>query len=214
MRLDQAMTGPSRRSTLRRKRKMAEKQGRVQFAILHPSVDELSGLLDELFRVESSGWKGKTATGLQHDRQQASFFRMYCDRMARKGLLRLGFMTIGETTAAVRLEVVWGNRSWELKIGYDERLAACSPGLLLSHEALKHGQAEGLLGHHFLGVDEPWHDTWSAGKADRVNLRYFPATAAGGMALLQDAGLKLRRSVVTRFLSLTANGYGWPICQR
>jgi len=119
--------------------------------------------------------------------------------MAREGCLRLGFMTIGDATAAVRLDVVWGNKSWEFKIGYDERFADCSPGLLLSHEALKHGQAEGLLGHHFLGSAEAWHDTWAAEITDRVNLRYYSTTVDGGATLLQDAGLRLGRSLVRRF---------------
>ncbi|MEZ0170090.1 GNAT family N-acetyltransferase [Microvirga sp. TS319] len=190
---------PSRRSTLRRKRRLAEKHGPVQFVILRPRPGNLPELLDELFRVESSGWKGRAGTGLQYDPQRASFFRMYCDRIARAGCLRLGFMKIGEVTAAVRLDVLWGNKSWELKIGYDEHFADCSPGLLLCHEALKHGQAEGLLGHHFLGSAEPWHDTWTAETTERVTLRYYPATVDGGASLLWDGGLKLGRSLVRRF---------------
>lgn len=185
----------SRRSTLRRKRKAAEKHGPVQFTIYRPSADELPERLEELFRVESSGWKGRAATGLRQDFPRASFFRIYCDRMARQRALRLGFMSIGEATAAVRLDVVWGRKSWELKIGYDERFADCSPGLLLSHEALKHGQAEGLLGHHFLGDAEPWHDTWAAERTQRVSLRYYPTSLAGGVSLVQDAGMRLGRAL-------------------
>jgi CelD/BcsL family acetyltransferase involved in cellulose biosynthesis len=188
----------SRRGTLRRKRKAAEKQGPVRFTILRPRADELPALLDDFFRVESSGWKGRAATGLQYDVQRASFFRMYCDRMAREDALRLGFMTIGDTTAAVRIDVVWGNKSWELKIGYDERFAHCSPGLLLSHEALRHGQAEGLLGHHFLGEAEAWHETWAAETMNRVTLRYYPTSLPGMLTLLQDASSHVARVLETR----------------
>jgi CelD/BcsL family acetyltransferase involved in cellulose biosynthesis len=189
----------SRRSGLRRKQKAAEKHGAVKFTILRPRPEELPRLLDEVFRVESSGWKGRAETGLQHDAQRASFFRMYCERIARQGALRLGFMTIGEATAAVRLDVVWGNNSWEFKIGFDERFADCSPGLLLSHEALKHGQAEGLAGHYFLGDFEPWHDTWAARKTNRVTLRNYPGSVIGGITLLQDSGMHLWHAVKKRF---------------
>jgi CelD/BcsL family acetyltransferase involved in cellulose biosynthesis len=195
----EARMSASRRSTLRRKQKAAERHGAVRFTIMRPSPEEVPKLLDEIFRVESSGWKGNAATGLQHDREQASFFRMYCGRASREGILRLGFMSIGEATAAVRLDAVWGNKSWEFKIGYDERFADCSPGLLLSHEALKHGQAEGLLGHHFLGNDEAWHDAWAAEKTERVSLRHYCASPAGGLALLQDSTARLRRTLEKRF---------------
>jgi len=198
----------SRRCTLRRKRKAAEKHGPVRFNILRPSTDELPELLDELFRVESSGWKGRAATGLRYDAQRASFFRMYCDRMAREGTLRLGFMTIGEATAAVRIDVVWGGKSWELKIGYDERFANCSPGLLLSHEALKHGQAEGLLGHHFLGEAEAWHETWAAKSMNRVTLRYYPTSLPGMLTLLHDASSHFARIIESRSNAFSFRGRG------
>jgi len=198
----------SRRCTLRRKRKAAEKHGSVRFNILRPRSDELPALLDEFFRVESSGWKGRAATGLQYDIQRASFFRMYCDRMAREGALRLGFMKIGDTTAAVRIDVVWGNKSWELKIGYDEGFSNCSPGLLLSHEALKHGQAEGLLGHHFLGEAEAWHETWAAKTMNRVTLRYYPTTLPGVVTLLQDVSSHVARVIEKRSSAVSSRSRG------
>ncbi|ANY82272.1 hypothetical protein BB934_28515 (plasmid) [Microvirga ossetica] len=192
----------SRRSTLRRKRKAAEKHGPVGFRILRPRPEELPDLLDEFFRVESSGWKGRAATGLQYDVQRASFFRLYCDRMAREETLRLGFMKIGEATAAARIDVLCGNKTWELKIGYDERFANCSPGLLLSHEALKHGQADGLLGHHFLGEAEPWHDTWSAIAVERVTLRHYPVSMPGMLTFLKDVNSYLKQAIGGQILQI------------
>jgi CelD/BcsL family acetyltransferase involved in cellulose biosynthesis len=208
-RIEDSMSA-SRRSTLRRKRKNAEKHGPVHFNILRPQPEELPALLDEFFRVESSGWKGRAATGLQYDTRRASFFRMYCDRMARRGALRLGFMTIGDMTAAVRIDVVWGNKSWELKIGYDERFANCSPGLLLSHEALKHGEAEGLLGHHFLGEAESWHNTWAIKTMNRVTLRYYPTTFAGAVTFLQDVSSRIRHVIERRSSWFAFRGRGAP----
>ncbi|WP_162820412.1 GNAT family N-acetyltransferase [Microvirga calopogonii] len=199
-----------RRCTLRRKRRAAEKHGTVRFTITRPRPDELPELLDEFCRVESSGWKGRAATGLQYDSKRSSFFRMYSTRMAHEGALRLGFMTIGNATAAVRLDVIWANKSWELEIGYDEHFAHCSPGLLLSHEALRHGQAEGLLGHHFLGEAEPWHDTWAANKVNRVTLRYYPTTMSGMSALFQDALSRVGRTIRRRRRLLSADGKGAP----
>lgn len=195
--MDSRLSG-RRRCTLKHKRRMAERLGPVEFAFLRPRPEELPALLDEFCRVESSGWKGRTGTSLQCNAQQASFFRKYCDLLAREGAVRLGFMSIGGETAAVRLDAIWGGKSWELKIGFDERFATCSPGLLLSHEALKHGQAEGLAGHHFLGEAEPWHGTWAARTSERFTMRYYPTTFGGAAALLQDAGSHVLQALASR----------------
>lgn len=203
LRLESRMSA-KRRSNLKRRLKAMEKCGAVRFDITRPAAQDLPELLDEFFRVESSGWKGQAATGLQHDLRQAAFFRAYCDRMARLGRLRLGFLRVGEAIAAVRLEVVWDNKSWEFKIGYDQDFATSSPGLLLSHETLKRGEAEGLSGHHFLGTDESWHDTWSAEKSERFSISHYPASWAGRVALLQHKGVKAAKAILRNSRKLQA----------
>lgn len=181
-----------RRKALRRALRMAERLGAVQFRFLRPDVGALAPLLGEIFRVESSGWKGRNGTGLLHNPEQALFYRTLCDRAAHRGVLRLGFLTIGTSTAAVRIDMIWGGSSWELKIGYDEEFYDCSPGLLLSHEALKCDEADGLIGHHFLGDGETWHETWAVNRAKRVTLRYYPLSPSGGVALMRDVTSRLR----------------------
>lgn len=182
----------SRRSSLRRKLKLAERRGPVRFEFVHPSVAALPALLDEVFRVESSGWKGRASTGLQHDAQQGLFYRTLCERAAAKGALRLGFLRIGDETAAVRIDLICGGRSWELKIGYDERFGDCSPGLLLTHEMLKRGEADGLLSHDFLGDQEGWHESWPVERTGRATLRHYRASLSGGIALLRDMSARLK----------------------
>lgn len=177
----------SRHATLRRKRKLAEKHGPVAFDLLNPTAGQLDGLLDHVFRVEGANWKGRAGTGLTADRDMGLFFRAYCRRAAELGVLRLGFMKIGDEIAAIRMDVEWGRQTWELKIGYDERFANCSPGLLLGHEALLHAEAAGVQAHHFLGEYEPWHEIWGAEQQARVTLRHYPASAPGGIALVRDS---------------------------
>ena len=50
-----------RRSDLRRARRRAEKDGEVVTEVLAPDRDELEPLLEEVFRVEAAGWKGREA---------------------------------------------------------------------------------------------------------------------------------------------------------
>src|SRR3989449_7294507 len=56
--------------------------------------------LDELFRVESTGWKGRHGTALASDLSRGAFYRRYAAAASRTGVLRLCYLRIGERTAA------------------------------------------------------------------------------------------------------------------
>ena len=63
-----------RRSDLRRARRNAEKIGRVTFEILSPTREELPSLLQEVYRVEAAGWKGRDKTAMLHDQRLGEFY--------------------------------------------------------------------------------------------------------------------------------------------
>ena len=61
---------------------------------------------------------------------------------------------VDDTLAAVRMAVEVENTLWELKIGYDEQFAKWSPGVVLTHETIRHAFEHGLSGLEFLGRAE------------------------------------------------------------
>jgi CelD/BcsL family acetyltransferase involved in cellulose biosynthesis len=182
----------SRLATFRRKQRQAEKIGAVSIRLEAPSEAGLDSLLNEVFRVESAGWKGRTRTGLLHDRRLGLFYRSYARLAAAAGELRLGFLSIGGETAAVRLDVERGGERFELKIGFDERFAAVSPGQLLTHAMLIDAEARGLAAHHFLGSAAGWQDPWAPDRRRLVTLRRYPLALSGVAALAQDLRRRLR----------------------
>ncbi len=191
----EARVSGKRRQSLRKGLRLAQAQGPVAFRFLYPRADELGPLLDEVFRIEASGWKARMGTALAQDARLGTFFCLYAKRLAELRCLRLGFMTIGEATAAVRLEAEWGGCSWDLKVGYDERFAHASPGLLLCHQALLHGAERGLEAHHFLGEHEAWHACWDAELAPQITLRHYGWSVHAGAALAGDVAGRLRAAV-------------------
>ncbi|UQA59024.1 GNAT family N-acetyltransferase [Polyangium aurulentum] len=174
---------PRRRSDLRRARRHAERMGALSCAIVAPSPDEVGPLLDEAFRVEASGWKGRACTALALDTAIGSFFRKYAAEAAGRGLLRVGLLRIGDRAAAMQLAVQHGDRYWLLKIGYDEAFAPASPGLLLLCESLRRAAADGLTSYEFLGGIAPWIKPWTPHERACVAVSAYPWSAQGLCAL-------------------------------
>jgi hypothetical protein len=172
-----------RRSDLRRARRHAERMGALSCAIIAPSPDEVGPLLDEAFRVEASGWKGRACTALALDGVIGMFFRKYAAEAAGRGLLRVGLLHIGGRAAAMQLAVQHGGRYWLLKIGYDEAFAPASPGLLLLCESLRIAAMEGLSSYEFLGGVAPWIKTWTPHERACMAVSAYPLSPQGLCAL-------------------------------
>lgn len=179
------------RYDLRRAQKRAEEFGDVQFEIVRPDPDTLDPYLNEIYHVEAAGWKGREGTAILFDRQLKGFFDAYSKEASRSGALRLCFLRIAGKTAAVVLAVEYYDRFWVLKIGYDETFARCSPGMLLLHETIRHGFAQGLEAYEFLGSDAPWIHIWTKQQHSYVTARIYPLSILGQCKLGIDAAFAL-----------------------
>jgi CelD/BcsL family acetyltransferase involved in cellulose biosynthesis len=178
-----------RRSDLRRARRTLEKTGPVTFDGLSPAPGELGPLLDEAFRVEAASWKGREGSALARDANRGPFYRRYAEAASEKGILRLSFLRVDGQAAAMQLAVESGQGLWILKIGYDERFARGSPGILLTMEALRHAAERGLRTYEFLGTVEPWIRLWTDQVRPCITLRAYPANMRGMAAFTADASL-------------------------
>jgi CelD/BcsL family acetyltransferase involved in cellulose biosynthesis len=182
----EATLSPGRRSHLRGYRRKAEKLGKVEFSVVHPEADTLTPLLEEFFRLEASGWKGRTGTAALSN---PHVHRCYCDyahSAAQLGMLRLFFLKIDGKTIAGRIAVEHGQRLWELKIAYDEAYSKCMPGILLTHETLRYAVERGLQAHEFLGQAEAWERHWPCEEDEYVSMRVYPFSLTGQLSLAKD----------------------------
>lgn len=197
--LDATVAGTARS---KRKRKAAEKLGRLEVSFFSPDPIGAGAAFDDLVSVEARGWKGRDGTALAHDLPLQAFLRAYAVRCAARGAARFGRVSIGDTLAAMRLDVEWNAQRWEIKNGFDEQFAEVSPGQLLSYEAFRDGMERGTTVHNFLGGYEPWQDDWGIELRALANLRHFPVSPRGVLALAwegagvlaEKAGSKLFRA--------------------
>jgi hypothetical protein len=183
-----------RRSDLRRMRRRADALGAVTFEFHTPLADDVPALLSAAYAVEAASWKGRTGTALAMDSRRGRFYRRYAAAAARDGELRVCFMRIDDAPAAMQIAACVDHRLWLLKIGFDERFAACSPGQLLMLESIRAAAGEGLAGYELLGYPEPWTAMWAPQLRDCVALRYYPLAGRAVPALVEDALALLRRA--------------------
>jgi CelD/BcsL family acetyltransferase involved in cellulose biosynthesis len=183
-----------RRSDMRRARRRAEKEGEVTCELLSPGSAELPPLLDELFRVEAAGWKGREGTALASDVPRRRFFTAFAESAAEAGILRMALLRIGDRVAAIQLAAECGGRFWLLKVGYDEEFKRSSPGTLLMLETVRYAAEGGLESYEFLGTVESWTRVWTEHERDCVALRAYPARPGGIAAAALDAGRIARRA--------------------
>jgi CelD/BcsL family acetyltransferase involved in cellulose biosynthesis len=184
-----------RRGDLQRARRLAEQIGRTSFAVRSPTPFELAPLLEEAFRVEAAGWRGRQGTAIRCDPVRGPFYRRYASLACQEGILRICFLRIGGRVAAMQLGVECAGRFWLLKIGYDEAFARCSPGTLLLVETVRWAAERGLLSYELLGSTEPWTRPWTAHAHECLLLAAYPTGWQGMVALTYDIWSSAARRV-------------------
>ncbi len=192
----EASISSRRRASLRRAWRRAEAAGKVELEIASPEPENLGPYLDEIFRVEASGWKGRRGTAILSNEPLRRFFDLYSHAAAALRMLRLSFLRINGRAAAAQLAVEYANRFWVLKIGYDEAWASCSPGILLMHETIRYAFERGLQAFEFLGADQSWMHIWAPSTHSYVTSRIYPFSVKAVIG----CGIDMSRSLVRQFL--------------
>ena len=178
---------PSRRSSLKRAMRRAEKIGWVEYEIISPKPPELKALLNQSFEIEAASWKGRNGSALLSDEHRRRFFEHYAALSSERGFLRLCFLRIGGRAVATQIAVESNGGFWLLKVGYDDVFSRCSPGNLLMIETLRYAACRGLRTYEFLGSTEPWTEIWTEQVRPCVSVWVYPKNMRGITALAWDA---------------------------
>lgn len=165
-------------SNLRRRRRRLSELGAV--TVEHfTGGPELDTRLEELFRVEASGWKGRQGTAIEQEAQTHGFYREVARAAADGGYLSMYFLRLDGHAIAVDLALRYRGRFLSLKVGYDEAYARFSPGQLLTEDELVQGITEGLTEFDLLGDDAPYKAEWADEIRPHHRLYIFPRTRTG-----------------------------------
>ena len=133
-----------------------------------PVLEVLSGkaaiadALDDVWRLEASGWKDKEGTSIASDPAVQRFYTLLSERAVDRGWLRLLFLTVGGRRVAVSYSALYDGRLFLLKTGHDREFHTCSPFKLLTYLATQEAYARRLREMDFLGDTEPWKQEWTS----------------------------------------------------
>jgi CelD/BcsL family acetyltransferase involved in cellulose biosynthesis len=142
----------------------------------------LDDLLEEGFRVEALGWKGRRGTAIASGAETTRFYAGLARWAASLGWLRLAFLRLDGHAIAFQLDLELRPRYYSLKIGYDPEFRHFSPGKLLAYMMVSRAVASGLEVYELLGTDEPWKDRWTELAREQVAFRAFSPSPAGRLA--------------------------------
>jgi CelD/BcsL family acetyltransferase involved in cellulose biosynthesis len=198
IRLDEEWTKPEgrlskrRASDLRRARRRAEGEGEIDVELLAPKEAEVDELLDDAFAIEARSWKGQEGTALALDSERGAFYRRYLTSAAQREELRIAFLRIGGRRVAMQLAVAWGSQLWLLKIGHDDAVKRCSPGMLLLLEVVRAAAADGLEAVQLLGGVEAWTSMWTEDVHDCAAVVAYPPSMGSVPVALGHIGAAVR----------------------
>lgn len=195
--LHQSISG-DRRRVLRSRQRNLEKLGSISFG--RPDENTLDRWLDDFFRIEASGWKGRQRVAvISHDNTR-EFFRTVIREAFRRGRLDACDMSVAGTTVAARCSFLAGPGAFLYKNAYDEKFARYSPGGLL--------EIEGIRSAH--ESREPhWVDSCVSASFDH----YLPWLDRRGLVDLAWSTGTLRGNLVMRLAPLVRRAKAW-VAQR
>jgi CelD/BcsL family acetyltransferase involved in cellulose biosynthesis len=179
--LQESLSSKKRKELRRQRRRLGEALGG------EPEIVERAGesaAYDEFMALEAAGKMAGRGIVLAADPGHARFFREMCRAFAELGRLQLPSLQVAGQTVATQCNLLAGDTIYGIKIAYDERWAAFSPGIQLEIEMVTafHERSEARL------VDScaaPNNVTFNRLWPDRRRLATYamcPPTAAGRLA--------------------------------
>ncbi len=116
-------------------------------------------------------------------------------------MLRLIFLTVGQTRIAFAYALLYKNRLFVLKCGYESAYATYSPYNLLCYLLFQDAYERGLAGYEFLGGNEDWKLCWT----QTMKAHYWLYVFRDGLRarLLHWAKFRLVPKIKQRWLALS-----------
>lgn len=124
-------------------------------------VDRCAALMDAYLAIESRGWKAGRV-GIGRDPDATAFYRDLFARLARRGALRFGTLSVDAQPVSIEIAYLDGDRVYFSHGTFDEAYATYSPGMVSTCLFLEqfHGAdyVEGDFLAGYAGYMVPWCD--------------------------------------------------------
>ncbi|MGO8999916.1 MAG: GNAT family N-acetyltransferase [Polyangiaceae bacterium] len=129
--------------------------------------------------IEGMAWKGAAGTSIDHDPLVTHLYDAATRLYGRRGRASLNFLRAGGERIALLFSVEDAQTLYALKIGYDPRHAALSPGHLVVWKVAADAERRGLQVFDFGGREDAWKHKWTDLHHDRVTLVIYRRSPRG-----------------------------------
>lgn len=143
------------RKDVERRRRRLEEELAPSYLVLEEPHD-LAVQLDEGFRAEAAGWKGRGGTAIRHDERAERFYRDVAASFAAAGRFRISAIAVGDEYAAFDFCLLDRGGVWIPKGGFNEAFRRFAPGLVLTLCEIERAFELGAATYELLGEPVPW----------------------------------------------------------
>lgn len=135
-----------------------------------PSADNVRRFED----IEASGWKSESGFTIKAVEGSSSFYTLAAERFRDHGWMVWNFLETDGQTIGAHYAVSIKRTLFLLKISYDDRFSACSPGNLLLAKVIQLASETGELDEINCVADCAWHRNWNMNKRILHDLIILP----------------------------------------
>jgi hypothetical protein len=133
--LDAALSKKKSKEYRRLAQRLSE-QGEMRFEQLQAGA-EVQPWLDEFLGLEASGWKGREGSAFASTEPDRLYFTEIATQAHARGRLALLALRLDGVAIAMKCNFVGRDGAWSFKIGFEEKYAKFSPGVLLELENIR-----------------------------------------------------------------------------
>lgn len=166
------------KAPLERKWRKMERDYDAVFTVVEAPAN-LEAELDEGLRIEASGWKGEGGTAIESAADTASFYRAMARDFQQRDQLRFNWIVLDGVAVSFDFCLLYRNRLYTLKSGYDEAYRKLAPGFVLRLAVIKRCFELGIETHELLGDESGWKTRFSSGHRPYVDFRAYPRGPVG-----------------------------------
>jgi CelD/BcsL family acetyltransferase involved in cellulose biosynthesis len=205
--IDHAIAAKQRRELARKWRRF-EDLGATEI-VRARTPEEVAAALEEFFRIEESGWKGRVGTAAASDPAIRQFMTNAVTRLVAQDQAAIRSLRVGEQVIAVAITLRSGHSAWGWKIAYDETYARFSPGVqllvrltdeILENPEIAHVDSTATANHPM--IDHIWRERRSM--SDRliaVKRHWIPSAPVFRMETMRRSLRTAAKLVRTRLWS-------------
>ncbi len=161
------------RANIRKSQHHLESSAPLKLEVVDSNV-RLDADIEEALNLEAVAWKDEGGTAIRSRPDSMAFYRQILHAAGEQGWLRIYFLTLGSKRIAVRIALLFRNKVYMLKSGYDPEYAASSPGHVLCHKILDEAWRLKFDEVDFLGNTERWKLNWARDLRRHFWLFAFP----------------------------------------